>query len=61
MIVDNAQKEIESEKKAAIEEVKKEVGSMALAVAEQVLRENLKNKDDQQALVDRVVQDMNQN
>jgi F-type H+-transporting ATPase subunit b len=61
LIVDNAQNEIESEKKAAIEEVKKEVGSMAIAVAEQVLRENLKGKDDQEQLVDKLVREMNQN
>lgn len=60
-IVNNAQKEIESEKKAAIEEVKREVGSLALGIAERVLRENLKGKDDQQELVNKVVQEMNQN
>lgn len=61
LIVDNAQKEIENQKKAAIEEVKKEVGAMAISVAEKVLRENLKDKEGQNQLVDKLVREMNQN
>jgi F-type H+-transporting ATPase subunit b len=60
-IVESAQREIENQKKSAIEEVKKEVGAMAIGIAEQVLRENLKGKADQEALVNKLVQNMNQN
>jgi len=51
-IIKQAQVTIESEKKAAISELKAQVASLSIEIAEKVVREELSNKDKQTKLVD---------
>ncbi|MEE9373588.1 MAG: F0F1 ATP synthase subunit B [Saprospiraceae bacterium] len=60
-IVAGAQKEIENQKNAAIAEVKKEVGTMAVDIAEKILRKNLSNDQDQMSFVRDLVGKMSKN
>jgi F-type H+-transporting ATPase subunit b len=60
-IVTSAKAEIESQKKQAIIEVKNEVGNMALDIAEQVLRQALKQDKAQQDLVNTLVKEIKLN
>lgn len=50
-IIRSAQEAIQAEKTAAMAEVKKQVASISLAVAEKVIRKELDNKDAQESLV----------
>ena len=54
-IVSSAKSEIEAQKKAALTEVKNEVGQMALTIAEKVIRKELKGNPDQASFVDKLV------
>jgi len=54
-IVSSAKAEIEAQKKAALTEVKNEVGQMALTIAEKVIRKELKGNPDQASFVDKLV------
>lgn len=60
-IVTSARLEIENQKKLAIDEVKKQVGGMALDIAEKVLRKELANDSAQQAYVEDLVKEMELN
>lgn len=60
-IVSNAKLEIENQKKMAIDEVKNQVGNMALDIAEKVLRKELANDAAQQSYVDDLVRDIKLN
>ena len=60
-IVEGAQREIENQKNAAIAEVKKEVGSMAIDIAEKILQKNLSNDADQVSFVKDLVSKMSKN
>ncbi len=60
-IVESAQREIENQKNVAIEEVKKEVGTMAIDIAEKILRKNLQSDTEQQSFVKELVDQMSQN
>ena len=51
-MIAQAQAAIESEKKAAISELKNQVASLSLLIAEKVVREELSNKDKQIKLVE---------
>jgi F-type H+-transporting ATPase subunit b len=51
-MIAQAQAAIESEKKAAISELKNQVASLSLQIAEKVVREELSNKDKQIKLVE---------
>ncbi|MBP93370.1 ATP synthase F0 subcomplex B subunit [Bizionia echini] len=51
-LVANAQVAIENEKKAAIAELKTQVASLSIEIAEKVVREELSNKDKQMKLVE---------
>tara|TARA_R110002012_G_scaffold283090_2_gene473131 strand:- start:79667 stop:80167 length:501 start_codon:yes stop_codon:yes gene_type:complete len=51
-LVANAQLAIENEKKAAIAELKTQVASLSIEIAEKVVREELSNKDKQMKLVE---------
>ena len=61
VIVENAKREIETQKKAALVEVKNEVGSMALNIAEQILRKELAGNEDQEKYVAKLVEDADLN
>tara|TARA_B100000768_G_scaffold16274_1_gene14929 strand:- start:12 stop:512 length:501 start_codon:yes stop_codon:yes gene_type:complete len=52
-----AQDAIQSEKRAAVKELKEQVGSIAMEIAEKVLQKELENKDRQLELVDQLLQD----
>lgn len=51
-MISQAQASIESEKKAAIAELKAQVASLSIEIAEKVVREELSNKDKQTKLVE---------
>ena len=56
-ILSQAQVAIQSEKRAAVKELKEQVGSIAMEIAEKVLQKELENKDRQLELVDQLLQD----
>lgn len=58
-IVKNAKNEIESSKQAALTEVKNQVGTMALEIAEKVLKKQLQGNTEQEAFVDSLVKELN--
>ncbi|WP_445383519.1 F0F1 ATP synthase subunit B [Robiginitalea sp. IMCC43444] len=57
-MIAKAQQSIEGEKKAAIADIKNEVASLSLEIAEKVLAGQLDNKDKQLKLVNRLVEDI---
>ena len=55
----DAQREIANMRDSAMAELKKEVGAMALGIAEQVIKKDLQNDQAQTALVNQLVQNLN--
>lgn len=60
-IMVDAKSEIENQKKAALAEVKSQVGSFALDIAEKVLKKDLSGNSEQTDLVNKLVAEINQN
>lgn len=60
-IVTNAQLEIENQRKVAMAELKKEVGAMAIDIAEKVLRKQLGKDQEQTQFVSKLVDDIKLN
>ena len=60
-IATNAMHDIENQKKAAITEVKNEIGNMALSIAEKVIRKELKGNTEQETFVNTLVKDLHLN
>lgn len=60
-IIENARKQIESERMAAITGIKNMVGQLSLEIAEKVLRQELANPDAQKASVEKLVNELNLN
>lgn len=60
-IVADAKVAIETEKKAALADVKQQVAQLSLEIAEKILRENLSNDKAQKEYVSRLVKDLNEN
>ena len=60
-IVENARKSIESEKKAALVEIKNTIASFSIDIAEKILREELKDKKKQTAYVEKLLTETNLN
>ena len=56
-ILTQAQEAIQNEKRAAIIELREQVGSIAMDIAEKVLQKELENKDKQVQLIDQLIQD----
>jgi F-type H+-transporting ATPase subunit b len=56
-ILIQAQQAIQNEKRSAINELKDQVGSIALEIAEKVLRKELDSKDKQMDLVNEILKD----
>jgi len=54
-IMDEARFNIEREKALAIHDIRKQVSSLAMDIAEKILRKNLENRSAQQELVDKLV------
>ena len=57
-ILSQAQDAIQTEKRAAVKELREQVGSIAMEIAEKVLKKELENKDRQLELVDQLLQDI---
>ncbi len=60
-IIADARQEIENLKKGALAEVKSEAGLIALNIAEQVIRKELKGKPEQEAFVNQLVSEISKN
>jgi F-type H+-transporting ATPase subunit b len=60
-IIENAMASITSEKNAAIAELKGQVASVALEIAEKVLREELSSSDKQKVLASKLAEDISLN
>jgi len=60
-IVENARKSIESEKKAALVEIKNTIASFSIDIAEKILREELKDKKKQTSYVEKLLNETNLN
>lgn len=57
----NAQREIETQKKAAIEELKNQVATLSIEIAEKLVKDNLSDSEKQNALNSRLIQDLKAN
>lgn len=60
-IVTSAKVEIDNQTKAAMIEVKNEVGNMAIEIAEKLLKKELKGSGENEAFVNKLVDDINLN
>lgn len=60
-ILENAKAAIETEKRAALEEMKVQVGMLSLEVAEKLLKKKFATDAAQQALVDELLKDVKMN
>jgi len=60
-IVQNAKQEIENQRMAVLTEVKNQVGTMAIEIAEKVLRKQLEGAKDQEAFVNQLVDEIKLN
>jgi F-type H+-transporting ATPase subunit b len=56
-IVADAQQAIQSQKNAALTEVKNQVGALVIEVSEKILRKELSNKTEQEALIKQLTQE----
>ena len=57
-IVEVARKQITHEKEEALADLRREVAVLSVDIAEKILRENLKNKDEQMSMINRLVEEM---
>ena len=55
----DARRDIDNMRKAAMVDLKKEVGTMAIDIAEKILQKDLRSDDSQQALVKELVNNLN--
>lgn len=60
-IIASARESIQHEKMAAITELKNQVASLSIEIAEKILKDELSSADKQKALIDNVVKDINLN
>jgi F-type H+-transporting ATPase subunit b len=60
-LLENARQQIESEKNAALAEIKAVAGMMAIEVAEKLLRKQLENRSEQEALAKRLIDEISLN
>lgn len=60
-ILVKAQESIRTEKKAALAEIKAQVATLSIEIAEKVVKKELDNKQDQMALVDNMLNDVKLN
>ncbi len=60
-ILVSARETIQQEKAAAVSEIKKQVATLSISIAEKLVKENLSSDDKQSALVDSLVNDVNLN
>lgn len=60
-LLDDAKAAIEQEKKAAIADIRKQVATLSVEIAEKVLRQNLQSDQAQMDLIDRMLDDVSAN
>lgn len=60
-LLDDAKAAIEQEKKAAIADIRKQVATLSVEIAEKVLRQNLQGDKAQMDLIDRMLDDVSAN
>ncbi|THH41655.1 F0F1 ATP synthase subunit B [Neolewinella litorea] len=58
-VASDARRDIDNMRKAAMVDLKKEVGSMAIEIAEKILQKDLKSDANQEAFVRELVRDLN--
>ncbi len=60
-MIEDAKQVIENEKQAALTEMKNQVASLSVDIAERLLRKNLSDEESQEKLVERYLKDLNIN
>ena len=60
-MIEDAKRSIESQKKAALNEVRNQVAEFSLEIAEKLMRRNLKDERSQKELVDEFIRDIKKN
>ena len=60
-LIENAQASIQQEKQAALAELKKNVAELSIGIAESVIKKELSSKDDQLALVEGILKEVELN
>jgi F-type H+-transporting ATPase subunit b len=60
-ILANAQREIETQKKAAIQELKNQVASLSIQIAEQLVKDKLSDAEKQNALNSKLIEELKAN
>jgi F-type H+-transporting ATPase subunit b len=60
-LLEDARAAIEQEKKAAVADIRKQVATLSVEIAEKVLRANLKDDASQMGLIDRMLDDVSSN
>lgn len=60
-IIVSARESIQQEKMAAITELKNQVATLSIEIAEKILKDELSSSDKQKAIIDNVVKDINLN
>ncbi len=60
-IVEGAKESIQNEKMAALTEMKNELATLSIEIAEKILKEELESKDKHKALIDRLVKEASKN
>ncbi len=58
-IVENAKERIQNERMAAMVDIKNEIGTIALEVAEKILREKMKSTEAQKTYIDKLLDEAN--
>ena len=58
-LLSDAKAEIEQEKKAAIADIRRQVATLSVEIAEKVLKQNLQGDKAQMDLIDRMLDDVN--
>ena len=60
-LLNNAKVEIEQQKQAAIADIREQVATLSVEIAEKVLKQNLKDDKSQMDLIDRMLDDVSSN
>lgn len=60
-IVEKARKDINSEKMAALTEIKNQIGTLSISIAEKLLKKEFENKADQTRVAESLMKEMNLN
>lgn len=58
-LIENARKQIIQEREEAITTIRREVAIISVDIAEKVLRENLKDKESQMSMIERLIEETN--